>query len=142
MIEYCIKKLGKILLILFENGFFNIKITQVQDIYFPFDGHTCSIWKFLGQWWNQIFSWGLCYSQSNTGSERYLQPMPQLAATLWLGCLTHWVRPGIEHTSSTCQVLTPLSHNRNPSSSIFWSLNKIIHGFRWREKGEICMFIS
>ena len=39
---------------------------------------------------------GLCYSQSNVGSELCLQPTPQLTAR----SLTHCVRPGIEPTSS------------------------------------------
>ena len=38
----------------------------------------------------------LCHSHSNVGSEPRLQPTPQLNA----GSLTHWMRPGIDPTSS------------------------------------------
>ena len=41
---------------------------------------------------------GLCHNHSNTGSELYLQPMPQLAAMP--DPLTHWVRPENEPASS------------------------------------------
>ena len=41
---------------------------------------------------------GLCQSHSNAGSEEYLQPTPQLMATL--DPLTHCVRPEIASSSS------------------------------------------
>jgi len=47
--------------------------------------------------WATSVTYSICGSCSNTGS------------------LTHWARPGIELASSQilCQVLNPLSHNRN-----------------------------
>ena len=47
--------------------------------FFSFYGHTCSIWKFLGQGSNQSCSFRLHHSHSNTRSKLHLS---QLAAML------------------------------------------------------------
>ena len=79
--------------------------------FFSFHGHTCGIWKFLG-----------------LGVQSELQLSPNTTATLDPSCicdlscslwqcwiLNHWVRPGIELTSSwtLCWVPNLLSNNRN-----------------------------
>ena len=73
-------------------------------VYGSFRAKLESNWKFLGSNWS--CSWGLCHSHSNTGS------------------LTQWAKPGIEPTSSRTlrQVLNPLSHNRNSSFLVLWSV--------------------
>ena len=48
--------------------------------------------------WIGVTAAGLHQSHSNTGSKPCLQPTPQLEAML--DPLTHWVGPGIEHTTS------------------------------------------
>ena len=62
----------------------------------------------------------LCHSHSHTRSKLHLQPMLQLAYGN-AASFSHWMRPGIEPASLwiLCQILNPLSHNRNSSFSLF-----------------------
>ena len=83
----------------------NVRFTVLKlyksTIFPPFYGHTCGIWKFLGQGLKRSWSWGPCHSCGNPGS------------------LTHWARPGMEPTSSQIllKVLNPLSHSGNSAKN-------------------------
>ena len=83
----------------------------------PFQGHTCSAWKFLGQGLN----WSCSCRPTPQPQEHQIQAAPATYATAWgnTGSWTHWARPGIEPEFSwtLCQVLNPLSHSRSSHTS-------------------------
>ena len=78
---------------LFLGFSFSIHLLESSSFFLSFSGYTCRTWKFPGQRLNQSCSCSLHHSHGNPGSEPYL----------WTGnarSLTHWVSPGVEHTSS------------------------------------------
>ena len=90
-------------LILFWNSVITKTHLSVHIFFLSFYSCTPSIWKLPGEGSNWSCMCDLHHSHSNAGS------------------LTHWVRLGIEPTSSgaPCQGLNPLSHNGNSSVRIF-----------------------
>ena len=67
--------------------------------FFVFVRATYGIWKFPGEESNQSCScWPTHHSYSQTRSQPYLWPTPQLVGTS--DPLTHWARPGIRPSSS------------------------------------------
>ena len=75
-------------------------------IFFSFYGHTCSIWKSLGQGLNWSYSWDL---QQPRQHQIWAVSVTHTVASSNTGSLTHWARPGIEPSSSyrQHQVLNP-----------------------------------
>ena len=74
--------------------------------------------------WIETAATGLCHSHSNFR----IQATSATYTAAWgnAASLTHWVRPGIEPTSSwtLCWVLNLLSHNGNSKADVLWTFKE------------------
>ena len=104
-----------------------------------FYGCTHSIWKFPGLGSNQSCSrWPVSQPQQCQITHRICD----LNHSSGAGSLTHRARPAIKPSSSwtLCQVLNPLSHNRNSSIFIF-KVHILLHFFFLFVYSEyVCIF--
>ena len=98
-----------------------------ENFLFFLKGHACGIWKFLGQGSNWSCSCDLHHNQSNVGSKRHLQPMPQQK---WILNPVSKVRDWTCILMDTNRVLNLLSHNGDSRTFRFnddclWSQTKV-----------------